>query len=126
MRWLICTLLFLPIACGSGTEGVTRLNPDEFEAKLKSLEDVLLIDVRTPEEFAEGHIQGALLINFYDSNFEEKLSSLPKNQPVMVYCRSGNRSMQAVPSLQKLGFKDIFELYGGMNAWSSAKKPIKK
>jgi rhodanese-related sulfurtransferase len=126
MKWLMSIFLVLPMACASGTEGVTRLNADQFEAKLKSSKDIILIDVRTPEEFAQGHIPGAKLINIYDQNFQQKLSALPKNQTVMVYCRSGNRSMQAVPALQKAGFKEIFELDGGMNAWNSANKMVKK
>jgi rhodanese-related sulfurtransferase len=126
MKWLIILFLFLPMACASGTEGVVRLNADQFEAKLKSLQNVILIDVRTPEEFAQGYIPGAQLINIYDPDFQQKISALPNNQTVMVYCRSGNRSMQAVPALQKAGFKEIYELYGGMNAWYSANKMVKK
>lgn len=126
MKWLIALTLVIPMACASGNEGVTRLNAEQFEAKLKSLQNVILIDVRTPEEFAEGHIPGAQLINIYDRDFEQKLATLPKNKTVMVYCRSGNRSMQAVPALQKAGFKEIFELYGGINAWYSANKNVKK
>lgn len=126
MKWLIGLLLVLPMACASGTEGVVRLNADQFEAKLKDLPNAILIDVRTPEEYTQGFIPGAKLINIYDADFQQKLSALPKNRPVMVYCRGGNRSMQAVPALQKAGFKEIYELYGGISAWYSANKKVVK
>lgn len=116
-------LLATPVACVSGAGGgVDRLNPEQFESSFTAAPGALIIDVRTPDEFAQGHIKGAQLINIYDHDFEQKVAELPKDKPVYVYCRSSNRSMQAIPVFQKAGFKQIYELAGGMNAWYASGK----
>jgi rhodanese-related sulfurtransferase len=126
-KWIMLLLLASPVACVSGAGGgVERLNPEQFESTINSTSGALIIDVRTPEEFAQGHINGAQLMNIYDQDFEQKVAALPKDKPVFVYCRSSNRSMQAVPAFQKVGFKQIYELAGGMNAWYASGKQVKK
>lgn len=127
-KWMILLLLATPVACvsGAGGGGVDHLSPEQFESSFKAAPGALIIDVRTPEEFAEGHIKGAQLINFYDQDFEQKVAALPKDKPVYVYCRSGNRSSQSIPSFQKAGFKQIYELAGGMNAWYASDKQVEK
>ena len=85
-----------------------------------------LIDVRTPEEFAEGHIKGATLINYESPDFSEKIAKLNKNQHYLVYCRSGNRSSKAIAIMKQQGFTHITELKGGISAWTSANLPVTK
>jgi rhodanese-related sulfurtransferase len=81
---------------------------------------VVLIDVRTPEEYAEGAIKGSVNIDFFNQQaFIKQISSLDKNKPVYLYCRSGNRSMKAARQLVSSGFEKVYDLAGGYMAWSS-------
>jgi rhodanese-related sulfurtransferase len=76
----------------------------------------VILDIRTPEEFVEGHIDGAQNVDFYDS-FESEITKLDKNRAYLIYCRSGNRSNIAKDIFQQMGFKEIYELDGGYNLW---------
>ena len=82
-----------------------------------ALENSQLVDVRTPKEFEQGHIEGAKLIDFYSENFKEKIQQLDKATPVYLYCRSGGRSGKASKLLVELGFKEIYDLKGGYIAY---------
>ncbi|MCB0537569.1 MAG: rhodanese-like domain-containing protein [Bacteroidetes bacterium] len=93
------------------------VSQDEFKQLMSSLPNYQLIDVRTPEEIAEGKIDGALEMNFYDSNFKEQLAQLDKEKPVLVYCRSGNRSGKAAKLMNEMGFKQVYDLIGGYSEW---------
>jgi rhodanese-related sulfurtransferase len=85
---------------------------------------VITLDVRTPGEFAEGHIEGAQLIDFQSGNFENEISSLDKNATYAVYCRSGNRSGQAVKVMHDAGFHNVYNLNGGVIDWANAGLPL--
>jgi len=87
-------------------------------------EDLVVLDVRTPEEFAEGHLEGAVLVDFYDADFAEQLAALDAGAPYLVYCRSGNRSGQALGVMQQLGFTSAVDVDGGIVAWSGAGLPV--
>ena len=101
------------------TEVVSEvLGVDDFEAKMKT-KGAQLIDVRTVEEVNEGSIEGSRNIDFYSDNFESQILSLNKELPVLVYCRSGNRSGQTAEMLRNAGFKKIYDLKGGFEEWSS-------
>ncbi len=97
------------------------LEPNEFLAKFKATKDAQLLDVRTPEEVAEGALEAAQNINFYDSDFKDKLSKLDKNKPVFVYCRSGGRSGKCAQMCKDMGFKEIYDMKGGWQNYSSQK-----
>ena len=108
-------------ACQSGTEqGYVVLSPAIYKEKLaKEKDKVLLIDVRTPEEYAEGHIEGALNIDFMNPPaFDKEFSALDTSKPLMIYCRSGNRSRRAAEKLKAMGFQQVFDLEGGYRAWT--------
>lgn len=81
--------------------------------------DAIIIDVRTPEEFAAGHLDGAVLIDIKDASFDSKISSLDPNANYIVYCRSGNRSAQAVTRMREAGIANITDL-GSLENASSA------
>ena len=106
-------------------EGVVLSDATTFEKKM-SAPNVQLIDVRTPEEFAEGHLPKAVNIDVNSDDFETKVTSLDKEQPVMVYCKMGGRSAKAAEKLKELGFKNITDLDGGFSNWSNENKPIEK
>lgn len=97
------------------------LEPKEFLAKFKATKDAQLVDVRTPEEVAEGAIEGAQNINFYDADFKDKLSKLDKNKAIFVYCRSGGRSGKCAQICKEIGFKEVYDMKGGWLSYSSQK-----
>lgn len=101
----------------------SNLSATEFDAKLKSESNPQLIDVRTPQEFEQGHLMHASNINWKDSNFGTQISSLDKTKPVYVYCLSGNRSSSAAAKMRSDGFTEVYELSGGITAWRNAKLP---
>lgn len=90
---------------------------EEFATLIEGGEGVLL-DVRTPEEYAEGHIEDALNIDFWGDDFEAQIQELDKATPVYVYCKSGGRSGQAMDLMAELGFSEVYNLDGGYKAWS--------
>ncbi len=87
---------------------------------------VQVVDVRTPEEYAKGHIAGAKLINFTGPDFAGELARLDRNQPYLVHCAGGGRSAKSLATFQQLGFKSVFNLDGGFNAWEKAGLPVAK
>jgi rhodanese-related sulfurtransferase len=95
-------------------------------AELVAEGKVVVLDVRTQREHADGHIGGAKLIDFNGRDFEQRLSALDRDATYLVHCRSGSRSIKALETLKKLGFKSVVHLDGGMNAWSKAGKPVEK
>lgn len=92
------------------------VNAAEF-AKLVNEGNGLVLDVRTDQEFNSGHIEGATQIDFFSPDFQQKIKALDTNKPVYVYCRSGNRSGQAAKMMKQLGFKEVYNLQGGVGAW---------
>lgn len=92
------------------------LPPDAFEREIASADRVLL-DVRTPDEYASGYLPNARNIDFSSAGFLEEIRSLDRTAPYAVYCRSGNRSGKAVAEMKKLGFTNIIDLKGGLLAW---------
>ncbi len=81
---------------------------------------VVILDVRTPQEFAGGHLPGAINVDVESADFTTKIGSLDKAATYAVYCRSGNRSNTAMQEMAKDGFTDVADLTGGITAWSSA------
>lgn len=106
-------------------EGVQVLDVSKYEKKMVQ-PDVQLVDVRTPEEFTEGHLENAINIDITADDFDSKIAALDKEKPVMVYCKSGGRSAKASSRLNELGFKNISDLEGGIINWNSKNKPIVK
>ncbi len=104
--------------------GIGSVSADEAAALLANApDDLVVLDVRTPEEFAEGHIDGAILVDFYDPDFADQLAALDPSVPYVVYCRSGNRSGETMTLLDDLGFESAVDVDGGIVAWSAAGLP---
>jgi rhodanese-related sulfurtransferase len=118
---LIASALLLA-GCSSSPSAMD-LSVTEFSAKTAE-SGVVTLDVRTPGEFAEGHIEGARLIDFQSGNFENEIATLDKNATYAVYCRSGNRSGQAVKVMQDAGFTNVFNMNGGVIEWANAGLPL--
>ena len=115
---LFASVLLLA-GCSSSAAGVTNMNVSEFSKKITEA-GVITIDVRTPGEFMTGHIQGAENIDFESGNFENEISTLDKNGTYAVYCRSGNRSGQAVAIMHDAGFHNVYNLNGGIIDWTNS------
>ena len=99
------------------------MNVSEFSKKITEA-GVITVDVRTPGEFMTGHIEGAQNIDFESGNFENEISTLDKNGTYAVYCRSGNRSGQAVAIMHDAGFHNVYNLNGGVIDWANAGLPL--
>lgn len=100
---------------------VEKLEAVDFRVKMAELIVYNMVDVRTPEEFAQASIPKAKNIDFNGDSFEEELSKLEKNKPLFIYCKSGGRSAKAVEKAKEMGFERIIELDGGMETWKAAK-----
>lgn len=99
----------------------TTITPAEYQARFGTGVHHILIDVRTPEEFASGHIPGA--VNISIDQLPQRLSEIPQDKPVVLYCRSGNRSNQAAQILARAGYSQIYDL-GGIITWAQQGYPI--
>ena len=130
---LIVSLAFLSLgarAAGPATAPATRpavrtIAVDEFE-KLTKQPDAVILDVRTPKEFAEGHLPGAVNIDWKAKDFADKVAGLDKGKTYLVHCALGGRSHSACEKLGKLDFPNVFNLDGGLMAWQRAGKLVEK
>lgn len=111
-------------SCFGETTTVTTMSIIEFDPD--KLKKSVLVDVRTPEEFAEGHLPNAINVDVKNENFIEKVSEIKKKEPVYLYCKSGMRSKKAAEILDSLGYKKIFNLDGGFLTWSKANNIVEK
>ncbi len=117
---LLTTTLFWFFSCSSSRQvenGVVRLNNAQFKKEVAK-SNTVLIDVRTPEEYKAGHIEGSLLMNYEDTeNFTRQIQSLDPSKHYILYCRSGRRSMNAAYIMISKGIKKISDLKNGISQW---------
>ena len=124
MKKLIAIMASVLLLAGCSTSSTgTDLNVSEFSSKVTEA-GIITLDVRTPGEFNEGHIEGAQLIDFQSGNFENEIATLDKSKTYAVYCRSGNRSGQAVKVMSDAGFSNLYNLNGGVIDWANAGLPL--
>lgn len=88
---------------------------EEFK-KLMQNENTIVIDNRTKEEYETGHVEGAILIDYHSSDFEEKIAGLDRDKTYLIYCRSGRRSGAAMNLMKEYGFREVYNLEGGIMA----------
>ena len=100
-----------------------RVSAEDFYTKLVDDNSSIIIDVRTPEEFSKGHLRNALNINWFDENFESQVEILSRERPVFIYCLSGGRSAKALDKISGMGFKNSYELNGGILEWRKNNYP---
>ncbi len=94
-----------------------NLSAAEFAEKIKSDKSAIIVDVRTPQEYNQGHIPNSILIDIYHHTFQSKIMELNKNQTYYLYCRSGNRSFHAGNFMLKMGFEKVHHLENGIIIW---------
>lgn len=117
----------LLLSCGTPQAGPGggALDPKAFQQGL-SAPDVQLIDVRTPAEYADGHLHGAVNLDWTGGVLDQRMATLDKTKPVLLYCASGRRSAAAREAMSAAGFRDVKDLDGGIRAWSGAGLPIER
>jgi thioredoxin len=124
MKNLIITFFTIVIVCFLAFAIQAQVEEvDGFEMKIKSNPKALLLDVRTSGEFGGGHLPNAKNLDFRSPDFAEKIKSLDKSQPVLIYCLSGGRSAQAAELMRKEGFA-VTEMKGGYLKWTTKMKPL--
>ena len=112
---LFMSILILSCAIGQITNDI---DIDEFKKKMAS-QNYVLVDVRTEKEFDDGHIENALNIDYFSATFSDEISNIGLEKPVLVYCRSGNRSGKSMRIMSDLGFKEVYNLIGGIKGWKA-------
>jgi len=125
-RFLVLMLaVVLAAGCSTTQTGIQSVTPAEAATiQAESPADLVVLDVRTLEEFSAGHLEGAEMLDFYRTDFSDRLAELDKDIPYIVYCRSGNRSGQTIELMDELGFTDVTEVTGGIVAWSESGLPL--
>ena len=141
--WILLSILLVAILLASGCASAdTKSSKPESDAQtLETISskkafdliqnnqadpDFVILDVRTPAEFAAGHIENAVLIDFYAKTFANELDKLDKGKTYLVYCRSGNRSGQTLNLMQGLNFSQVYNIDKGINQWLAQGLPIVK
>jgi rhodanese-related sulfurtransferase len=123
---LITLLALLGFSCSQQNSAAqSKLDPAAFESGM-AVAGAQLIDVRTPDEFQAGHIEGAQNINIASPQFGNETGKLNKAEPVYVYCAVGGRSAKAASALKEQGFLQVYDLAGGITAWKSSGKKVVK
>jgi len=121
---LLLALGGLTNASAAGTN-VIHVNAQQAQ-QLLAHKKVVVLDIRTPKEFAGGHIAGATNINFRAPDFAQAIAALDTNRTYLVHCASGGRSTQSLPVFQKLEFPHLYHLDGGIQGWEKAGLPVTK
>ncbi|MEI6681946.1 MAG: rhodanese-like domain-containing protein [Bacteroidota bacterium] len=123
---MIISLTILP-CCSRDQGGAREISPADAQKLISEQANspaFVILDVRTPGEFASGHIANARNIDYQAGDFEAKVGLLDKNKSYLVYCQSGHRSLGAVSVLKDKGFKSINSLSGGLSRWLEESHPI--
>jgi len=121
----LLTPLFLTLGCSQAEDAAKNVDPKAAQALIAD-QKATVLDIRTPEEFAEGHIPDAKNVDFFSKSFRETLEKLDKDAPIVMHCQSGGRSGQALPIFKEMGFTKVFHMNGGFSAWSKAGLPVAK
>lgn len=123
---LFFTLIIATFSCQSQDGAIKQLDAQTFAQKLKQTNAYNLVDIRTADEYKQGHLEKAIIIDYYSNDFKNQLDKLDKSKPLFYYCASGGRSGRTIPILRELGFKEVYELKVGFNGWRNANKPFVK
>ena len=126
----LVSLAFLVAGIGTGTargETTRNMGPGEAQALIRENagnKDFVVLDVRTPGEFAQGHIEGAVLVDYRSPAFREEMAARERAKTYLVYCRTGNRSVGAMKTMRELGFRSYYHLEGGIKRWQKEGLPV--
>jgi len=115
-----------PLTAGTRFPEVTVTQARELIQKRAGNAGLVILDVRTPEEFAEGHISGAANVNLLGLDFESRLNALDRGKTYLVYCRTGNRSAKAIQTMERLGFRSAYHMVEGIVGWQKKGFPLSR
>ena len=135
--WLVVGLVALFAGCEKHSSeevvnlqeakaAVELISPADASALLKENSGVRVLDIRTPEEFGEGHIDGAINIDYLADGFDEGIAKLDKTTPYVVHCASGGRSGKSISKFEASGFEKIYHLKAGFSGWAAEGLPVTK
>ncbi len=125
LKTSLLTLLLVTSGCTEKQENpLQSVDSPSFSKLIEKYPNVVILDVRTPQEWANGIIPNAIKINLFDTEFNKKTSLLDKENPVLIYCKSGGRSSRAQKKLYDKGFKKVINLAHGFDGWKAAGFPI--
>ena len=113
----------------SSAEEVTNMSAKETSKLInqnKGDKDIVVLDIRTPGEFAAGHIENAVNIDYFSQNFQSQLDQLDKSKNYVMHCKSGGRSGRSVSIFKELNFKNLIHMNGGFDEWAQSGLPIVK
>lgn len=115
-----------PAAGAAAARKVRHVDPRAAEKLLKDDQSIVVLDVRTPEEYAAGHVAGATNINFNAPDFAAEVKKLDPKKTYLVHCAAGGRSTRSLPKLESAGLTNVIHLDGGFNAWKEAGGAVAK
>ena len=124
---LVLALSVLVAACSSDTtsQSIELVSPaDAAQVIADAPEGLVVLDIRTPDEFDAARLADAIMVDFYADDFAAQLDTLDKDVPYVMYCNSGNRSSEAVKTMEDLGFVEVYEIDGGIVNWYDQGYPI--
>jgi len=129
---VLLSLFIFPLFTQAGqddTKAVKNVDPGEAHAlieKNKDNPDFVILDVRTAEEYSQGHLKDSAVIDYTSETFEEEVGQLDKTKTYLVYCRTGRRSDEAAEKMEEAGFVNIYHLDGGITEWEESGFPVEK
>lgn len=122
---VIFVTVFISFGCGNAqSHTAEKLGAAAFSEKIGQTSGAIILDVRTPGEYEKEHIKSALNFNWNDPGFAKQVAKMDKTEPVFVYCLSGGRSAAAAKSMREQGFKQVYEMEGGILKWKAAGLPL--
>jgi len=117
LKYILVVAFFTIFSCSLiNNESINQMNSDEL-IEFIELNDAILVDVRTEDEYNSGYIENSLNIDYFSNDFSVNADKLDKSKPIILYCRSGKRSSMSANKISKLGFKEIYNLEGGILEW---------
>jgi len=124
LKYILILITVLCTNLAVSQEENVLLSVKAFSKTMSEQPELVVVDVRTPEEFDSGHLEGAINYNWKSENFNKQILDLDKTKPVLIYCRSGARSAKAVAHMRSEGFTVIYELQGGIVNWKHEHMPV--
>jgi rhodanese-related sulfurtransferase len=123
---LLAGAVIAPAGAGSRVTDITVEQARQLIQARSGKAELVILDVRTPAEFTEGHIAGAVNLDVSAPDFEKRLGALDRGTTYLVYCRTGNRSVRAVQAMERLGFGSVYHMTQGIVGWQQKKLPLSR
>lgn len=126
---LMMAISVFAAACSSGnaTQTIELVSPGKAaEVIAENPDGLVVLDIRTPEEFNEARLADAIMVDYYAADFADQIDRLDKNVPYVLYCRTGNRTADAAALMEELGFSEVYEIDGGIVNWYEQGYPVEQ